>query len=159
MLSCSVPLMLNYILAKTFKLISLAPAKLAITSCLISSSNIAESANVLNLVGQLHALAQFQLPGQIKSVMFSMSNCSFTAVQDNKSREAECADTDRKGNRDGVVRTPVRDLPISLLNGLFSFVVREPWWLSPQTPHLHPCIKPPKRPPAFKMCAGAWEAT
>lgn len=66
---------------------------------------------------------------------------------------------DGKGNRDSVVWAPVRDLSISLLNGLFSFVVREPWWLSPQTPHLHPFIKPPKRPPAFKMCAGAWEAT
>lgn len=54
-------------------------------------------------------------------------------------------ETDRKGNRDSVVWAPSRDLFIILLNGLFSFVVREPWWLWP-VHHAVPYFKPPKRP-------------
>lgn len=54
-------------------------------------------------------------------------------------------ETDRKGNRDSVVWAPSRDLFIILLNGLFSFVVRAPWWLWP-VHHAVPYFKPPKRP-------------
>lgn len=90
------------------------------------------------LLGQMQALAQLQLPGRIRSVMFSTSSCSFTAVQDNKHR-----DTGRE-TETPLYENRVRDLPLSLLNGLFSFVVREPWWLSPPDTAL---ATPPKRPP------------
>lgn len=43
-----------------------------------------------------HAVAQLQLPGQVKSVMFSMSNCSFTTVQDNKHKETDVQKTGRE---------------------------------------------------------------